>query len=59
MAESDKSNCYREKAAEMLRQACRAETPPLRAMYASIAADWDLEADAIEGTLAADRPVTH
>jgi hypothetical protein len=39
---------YREKAAEMRQQAARAEKPDLRAMYASIASDWELKADSIE-----------
>jgi hypothetical protein len=47
------SECYRQKAAEMLRQASRAENAHLRAMYASIAVEWDLQADAIEGVTSA------
>jgi hypothetical protein len=37
----------------MLRQASRAENAHLRAMYASIAVEWDLQADAIEGVTSA------
>jgi hypothetical protein len=47
---------YREKAAEMRKQAARAEKPDLRAMYASIAIDWDLKADGIEIDAAVPHP---
>jgi hypothetical protein len=47
---------YREKAAEMRKQAARAEKPDLRAMYASIAIDWDLKADGIEIDAAGPNP---
>jgi hypothetical protein len=36
---------YHEKATEMRAQACRAETDSLRALYKSIAEEWDLQAD--------------
>ena len=38
---SSETELYREKAAEMRRQAHRADTPYLRAMYHSIADAWD------------------
>ena len=40
----------------MRKQAARAEKPDLRAMYASIAIDWDLKADGIEIDAAVPHP---
>lgn len=40
---------YREKAAEMRVQATRAETDSLRLMYESIADDWLVQAESLEG----------